>query len=72
MEISNRSLHESCKFVIEMGTISIQDPVQVMPREHEINVKIYSSRLTVSCAAPLMPRSWLKLEPLAVGALSGA
>ena len=29
-------------------------------------------KLTVSSAAPLMPRSWLKLEPAAAGALSGA
>ena len=29
------------------------------------------SWLTVSRAAPFMPRSWLKLEPLGAGALSG-
>ena len=29
-------------------------------------------KLTVSSAAPLMPRSWLKLEPAAAGDLFGA
>lgn len=28
--------------------------------------------LTVSCLAPLMPRIWLKPDPLAAGAFSGA
>ena len=37
--------------------------------QNEIHQK---KKLTVSSAAPLMPRSWLKLEPAAAGALSGA
>ena len=41
---------------------------------NEIHTKTKTkTKLTVSCEAPLMPRSWLKLEPpAAAGALSGA
>ena len=39
--------------------------------QNEIQPK-KKKKLTVSSAAPLMPRSWLKLEPAAAGALSGA
>ena len=39
--------------------------------QNEIQQK-KKKKLTVSSAAPLMPRSWLKLEPAAAGALSGA
>lgn len=42
----------------------------IIPRE--LKMKFTKDKLTVSCAAPLIPRSWLKLEPAAAGALSGA
>ena len=44
----------------------------IVPRELKMKFTQKKKKLTVSSAAPLMPRSWLKLEPAAAGDLFGA